>query len=222
MEAVEHVEKIRVNPQLRRQEKFAVREYSDADYAELQRLHAAFSRSCNAVANSAARSGSARTTVAQRRIMNCYGDSRFRYRERARCLRIAESHSCRQIILSMKSELKVMIRPTGSRRAHDPEDMHHCCTSASPRPATARTPIKGAIGIGSLLLDGLGDTIRVSLTEDSVMRFRSPVRSPIGHGALGARRTPVAPIPSTRIIHSSWHESPLHRAMPSVPTSPRG
>ena len=42
--------------------------------------------------------------------------------------------------------------------------------------------IKGAIGIGSLLLDGLGDTIRVSLTEDSVYEI------PVAKRALPTRR----------------------------------
>ncbi len=50
--------------------------------------------------------------------------------------------------------------------------------------------IKSAIGIGSLLLDGLGDTIRVSLTEDSV--YEIPVARAIADKAMSLWESPGA------------------------------
>lgn len=64
MEAVEHVEDPREPRQLRRQEKFAVVDYSDAEYErEIQRLHESFSPLVNAAANSTVHCASAPTTV---------------------------------------------------------------------------------------------------------------------------------------------------------------
>ena len=175
MEAVEHVEKIRVNPgNYADKKKFAVREYSDTDYeTELQRLHDAFSplvKRCKELGR-AMRIGTNHGSLSDR-IMNRYGDTPLGMVESAlEFLRIAESHSYRAIILSMKSSNpKVMIqayRLLVERMAQ--ENMHyplHLGVTEAGDGEDGR--IKSAIGIGSLLLDGLGDTIRVSLTEDSV------------------------------------------------------
>src|SRR6185312_9304530 len=114
MEAVEHVEKIRVNPGNYDEKKFAVREYSDADYdLELQRLHEAFSplvRRCRELGR-AMRIGTNHGSLSDR-IMNRYGDTPLGMVESAlEFLRIAESHGYRQLILSMKaSNPKVMIQ----------------------------------------------------------------------------------------------------------------
>src|SRR5438105_908266 len=189
MEAVEHVEKVRVNPgNYADKKKFAVREYSDADYeSELQRLHEAFSpliKRCKELGR-AMRSGTNHGSLSDR-IMNRYGDTPLGMVESAlEFLRIAESHSYRQIILSMKSSNpKVMIqayRLLVERMAL--EEMHyplHLGVTEAGDGEDGR--IKGAIGIGSLLLDGLGDTIRVSLTEDSV--YEIPVAQAIAAKAM--------------------------------------
>ena len=175
MEAVEHVEKIRVNPgNYADRKKFAVREYSDAQYdQELERLHEAFSplvKRCKELGR-AMRIGTNHGSLSDR-IMNRYGDSPLGMVESAlEFIRIAESHDYRAIILSMKaSNPKVMIqayRLLVERMAA--ENMHyplHLGVTEAGDGEDGR--IKSAIGIGSLLLDGLGDTIRVSLTEDSV------------------------------------------------------
>ncbi|MBI5690807.1 MAG: (E)-4-hydroxy-3-methylbut-2-enyl-diphosphate synthase [Verrucomicrobia bacterium] len=175
MEAVEHVEKVRINPgNYADKKKFAVREYSDSDYdAELQRLHDAFSplvRRCRELGR-VLRIGTNHGSLSDR-IMNRYGDTPLGMVESAlEFLRIAEAHSFRDLILSMKSSNpKVMIqayRLLVQRMAE--EDMHyplHLGVTEAGDGEDGR--IKSAIGIGSLLLDGLGDTIRVSLTEDSV------------------------------------------------------
>src|SRR5580704_14997871 len=189
MEAVEHVEKVRVNPgNYADKKRFAVREYSDADYeGELQRLHDAFSplvRRCRELGR-AMRIGTNHGSLSDR-IMNRYGDTPLGMVESAlEFLRIAESHDYRQIILSMKaSNPKVMIEAYRLLVERlQKEDMHyplHLGVTEAGDGEDGR--IKGAIGIGSLLLDGLGDTIRVSLTEDSV--YEIPVARAIADKAM--------------------------------------
>jgi (E)-4-hydroxy-3-methylbut-2-enyl-diphosphate synthase len=175
MEAVEHVEKVRVNPgNYADKKKFAVREYSDADYdRELQRLHEAFSPLVlrAKTLGRALRIGTNHGSLSDR-IMNRYGDTPIGMVESAlEFLRIGESHGFKQMILSMKaSNPKVMIEAYRLLVARmNEEDMSyplHLGVTEAGDGEDGR--IKSAIGIGSLLLDGLGDTIRVSLTEDSV------------------------------------------------------
>jgi (E)-4-hydroxy-3-methylbut-2-enyl-diphosphate synthase len=193
MEAVEHVEKVRVNPgNYADKKRFAVREYSDADYErELQRLHDTFSPlvlRCRELGR-AMRIGTNHGSLSDR-VMNRYGDTPLGMVESAlEFLRIAESHGYRQMILSMKaSNPKVMIqayRLLAERMAQ--EDMHyplHLGVTEAGDGEDGR--IKSAIGIGSLLLDGLGDTIRVSLTEDSV--YEIPVARAIADKAMSLWR----------------------------------
>jgi len=175
MEAVEHVEKVRVNPgNYADKKKFAVKEYSDAEYErELQRLHDAFSPlvlRARALGR-ALRIGTNHGSLSDR-IMNRYGDTPLGMVESAlEFLRIAETHGFKQTVLSMKaSSPKVMIqayRLLVARMAQ--EDMHyplHLGVTEAGDGEDGR--IKSAIGIGTLLAEGLGDTLRVSLTEDSV------------------------------------------------------
>ena len=189
MEAVEHVEKIRVNPgNYADKKKFAVKDYSDSDYErELERLHETFSplvKRCKELGR-AMRIGTNHGSLSDR-IMNRYGDTPLGMVESAlEFLRIAESHDYRQIILSMKSSNpKVMIqayRLLVDRMAA--EDMHyplHLGVTEAGDGEDGR--IKGSIGIGTLLMDGLGDTIRVSLTEDSV--YEIPVAQAIAGKAM--------------------------------------
>jgi len=205
MEAVEHVEKVRVNPgNYADKKRFAVREYSDADYdREIQRLHDAFSplvRRCRELGR-AMRVGTNHGSLSDR-IMNRYGDTPLGMVESAlEFLRIAESHGFRQIVLSMKaSNPKVMIqayRLLVERMGN--EDMHyplHLGVTEAGDGEDGR--IKGAIGIGSLLLDGLGDTIRVSLTEDSV--YEIPVARALAEKAMALWGPSLPPQPATDSI----------------------
>jgi (E)-4-hydroxy-3-methylbut-2-enyl-diphosphate synthase len=189
MEAVEHVEKVRVNPgNYADKKRFAVRDYSDADYRrELQRLHEAFTplvKRSKELGRSM-RIGTNHGSLSDR-IMNRYGDTPLGMVESAlEFLRIAESHGYREIILSMKSSNpKVMIEAYRLLvERMDAEDMHyplHLGVTEAGDGEDGR--IKGSIGIGSLLLDGLGDTIRVSLTEDSV--YEIPVARAIADKAM--------------------------------------
>ena len=189
MEAVEHAEKIRVNPgNYADKKKFAVREYSDSDYdAELARLHETFSPlviRCKELGRSM-RIGTNHGSLSDR-IMNRYGDTPLGMVESAlEFLRIAASHSYDQIILSMKaSNPKVMIQAyrllVARMNAEQMTYPLHLGVTEAGDGEDGR--IKSAIGIGSLLLDGLGDTIRVSLTEDSV--YEIPVARAIADKAM--------------------------------------
>jgi (E)-4-hydroxy-3-methylbut-2-enyl-diphosphate synthase len=175
MEAAKHVEKVRINPgNYADKKKFQIKEYSDSEYAEeLERLHEAFSPivlRCKELGR-AMRIGTNHGSLSDR-IMNRYGDSPMGMAESAlEFIRIAESHGFQDIILSMKaSNPKVAIQAYRLMVAKmDAEDMHyplHLGVTEAGDGDDAR--IKSAIGIGSLLYDGLGDTIRVSLTEDPV------------------------------------------------------
>lgn len=175
MEAVEHVEKVRVNPgNYADKKKFAVKEYSDGDYdRELQRLHDSFSPLVLRARElgRSLRIGTNHGSLSDR-IMNRYGDTPLGMVESAlEFLRIGESHGFKQMILSMKSSNpKVMIEAyrllvEHMNRAGMSYPLHLGVTEAGDGEDGR---IKSAIGIGSLLYDGLGDTIRVSLTEDSV------------------------------------------------------
>ncbi|MFP6887789.1 MAG: (E)-4-hydroxy-3-methylbut-2-enyl-diphosphate synthase, partial [Opitutales bacterium] len=175
MEATKHVEKVRVNPgNYADSKKFAVREYSDEEYdAELERLHDSFSPlvlRCKELGRSM-RIGTNHGSLSDR-ILNRYGDTPRGMAESAlEFVRIAESQGFRDLILSMKaSNPKVMVEAYRLVVALMNEEgmdypLHLGVTEAG-EGEDAR--IKSAVGIGSLLLDGLGDTIRVSLTEDPV------------------------------------------------------
>ena len=175
MEAVQHVEKVRINPgNYADRKKFAVREYSDREYeSELQRLYEAFSpivKECLRLGK-AMRIGTNHGSLSDR-IMNRYGDTPEGMVQSAfEFIRIAQSHGFHDIVLSMKaSNPKVMIAAYRLAVARMRElgwdyPLHLGVTEAG---GGEDGRIKSAIGIGSLLEDGIGDTIRVSLTEDPV------------------------------------------------------
>jgi len=189
MEAVEHVEKIRINPgNYADKKKFAVREYSDGDYdAELDRIREAVTPlilRCKQLGR-ALRIGTNHGSLSDR-IMNRYGDTPLGMVESAlEFLRICRGLGYEDIVLSMKaSNPKVMIqayRLLVARMEAEAMDypLHLGVTEAGDGEDGR---IKSAIGIGSLLCDGLGDTIRVSLTEDSV--YEIPVAQALVRKAM--------------------------------------
>ncbi|MGJ3244059.1 MAG: (E)-4-hydroxy-3-methylbut-2-enyl-diphosphate synthase [Opitutales bacterium] len=189
MEAVKHVEKVRINPgNYADRKKFKVREYSDNEYEnELQRLYEAFSPIVLEAKKlgKAMRIGTNHGSLSDR-IMNRYGDTPLGMVESAlEFIRIAESHGYQDIVLSMKaSNPKVMIEAYRLAVARMKEQgmaypLHLGVTEAGDG-EDAR--IKSTVGIGSLLYDGLGDTIRVSLTEDSV--YEIPVARDLADRAM--------------------------------------
>jgi len=167
------VEKVRVNPgNYADKKKFDVREYTDAQYEEeLQRIRDRFTplvRICKEH-GTAMRIGTNHGSLSDR-ILNRYGDTPVGMVESAfEFLRVCRDENYHEIVLSMKaSNAQVMVQAyrllvhrmmelgwdyplhLGVTEAGDGEDGR----------------VKSATGIGALLEDGLGDTVRVSLTEE--------------------------------------------------------
>lgn len=176
LEAAKWVEKIRINPgNFADSKKFQVREYTDEEYkTELERIRERFSPlvlSCKD-RGVAMRIGTNHGSLSDR-IMNRYGDSpRGMVESALEFARIAREHDYHNFVFSMKaSNPKVMIaayRLLVARLLEEGEDWNypiHLGVTEAGDGEDGR--IKSAIGIGSLLADGIGDTIRVSLTEDS-------------------------------------------------------
>src|SRR5277367_4210209 len=176
MEAVKWAEVVRVNPgNYADSKKFAIKEYTDEQYlAELKRIEELFTplvRLCQQLGR-AMRIGTNHGSLSDR-IMNRYGDTPLGMVESAlEFARIARAHNYHNFKFSMKSSNpKVMIecyRLLVARLDELGPDWNyaiHLGVTEAGEGEDGR--IKSAIGIGSLLCDGLGDTIRVSLTEDS-------------------------------------------------------
>lgn len=177
LEAVKWVEVIRVNPgNYADSKKFVVKEYTDAQYAaELARVEEKFTPlvlECKRLGR-ALRIGTNHGSLSDR-ILNRYGDTPLGMVESAlEFARICRKHDFHNFKFSMKaSNPKVAIqcyRLLVARLAAEGEDWNyplHLGVTEAGDGEDGR--IKSAIGIGALLCDGLGDTIRVSLTEDSV------------------------------------------------------
>ena len=177
MEAAKWVEKVRINPgNYADKKKFSVREYTDNEYnEELHRIREKFSPLVELCRDRgiAMRIGTNHGSLSDR-IMNRYGDTPLGMVESAlEFARIARDLGYHDFIFSMKaSNPKVMIeayRLLVARLASEGSDWNypiHLGVTEAGDGEDGR--IKSAIGIGSLLADGIGDTIRVSLTEDSV------------------------------------------------------
>jgi (E)-4-hydroxy-3-methylbut-2-enyl-diphosphate synthase len=173
MEAVGHVEKVRVNPgNYADKKKPAARAYSDSEYADgLARVHDAFSPLVlrAKTLGRALRVGVNHGSLSDR-ILNRFGDTPAGMVESAlEFARVCENHGFRNLVFSMKaSNPRVMIQATRLLAARMAEEnmrypLHLGVTEAG---GGEDGRIKSAIGIGALLCDGLGDTLRVSLTED--------------------------------------------------------
>ncbi len=177
MEAAKWVDKVRINPgNYADSKKFAVREYTDSEYdAEIDRIRQRFEPLVNLCKERgvAMRIGTNHGSLSDR-IMNRHGDTPLGMVESAlEFARIARDIDYHQFVFSMKaSNPKVMVaayRLLADRLAALGLDWNyplHLGVTEAGDGEDGR--IKSAIGIGSLLADGLGDTVRVSLTEDSV------------------------------------------------------
>ena len=177
MEAARWVEKVRINPgNYADSKKFKILEYTDEQYAaELERIRERFTplvKLCKELGR-AMRIGTNHGSLSDR-IMNRYGDTPLGMVESAlEFARIARDLDYHAFVFSMKSSNpKVMInayRLLVARLGEEGDDWNypiHLGVTEAGEGEDAR--IKSAIGIGSLLRDGIGDTIRVSLTEDSI------------------------------------------------------
>ncbi len=219
--AADYVEKVRINPGNYADRKlFQIQEYTDDAYeAELERLEKAFKPlllKCkqNGVAM---RIGTNHGSLSDR-IMNRYGDTPLGMVESAlEFVRICETYGFRDIVLSMKaSNPQVMLQAYRLLAARMDElgmdyPFHLGVTEAGDGEDGR---IKSAIGTGALLDDGIGDTVRVSLTEDPVAEVPvcyalvKPYNDRLSAGAL-----PEPPRPEVRrerielrLSHPPTHE----------------
>jgi (E)-4-hydroxy-3-methylbut-2-enyl-diphosphate synthase len=176
--AVDHVEKVRINPgNFADKKRFAVREYSDAEWTEeICRVADRFRplvRRCRELGR-ALRIGTNHGSLSDR-IMNRFGDTPLGMVESAlEFLDVCEDEGFGGVVFSMKSSnagvaiqaYRLLAERLEARAPGEPGYPFHLGVTEAGDGEDGR--IKSAIGIGTLLLDGIGDTIRVSLTEDPV------------------------------------------------------
>ncbi len=175
------VEKVRVNPgNYVDKKKFEQIEYTDAEYAEeIDRIRERFTplvKICREY-GTAMRIGTNHGSLSDR-IMSRYGDTANGMVESAmEFLRIARAESYHNIVLSMKSSNPQVMVQAYRLLVHTMQQEFNACYPLHLGVTEAGDGedgrIKSAIGIGTLLEDGIGDTIRVSLTEDP--EFEVPV-----------------------------------------------
>jgi (E)-4-hydroxy-3-methylbut-2-enyl-diphosphate synthase len=206
--AAELADKVRINPgNYTDSRKFAVREYSDEEYgAELARVEGRFTPlvlKCKE-RGIAMRIGTNHGSLSDR-IMNRFGDTPEGMVESAlEFAHICRKHEYHDLIFSMKaSNPKVMIAAYRLLAARMDElgwdyPFHLGVTEAG---NAEDGRIKSAIGIGSLLEDGIGDTIRVSLTEEPEEEI------PVAY-AIAERYTPRRPAPPDAVAEGFSPPSP--------------
>jgi len=168
------VEKVRVNPgNYVDKKKFEQIEYTDAEYLEeIERIRERFSPLVLICKQhgTAMRIGTNHGSLSDR-IMSRYGDTAMGMVESAmEFLRIARSLDYHQIILSMKSSNPLVMvqayRLLIQQMLNEFKECYPLHLGVTEAGDGEDGRIKSAIGIGTLLEDGIGDTIRVSLTED--------------------------------------------------------
>ena len=200
--SVPHVEKVRVNPgNFADKKRFAQREYTDAEYAaELARLEERFAPLVRACRNRgvALRIGTNHGSLSDR-ILNRHGDTPLGMVESAlEFVRICRRLEFHELVLSMKSSNPMVAiqayRLLAERMAAEDMDYpFHLGVTEAGDGEDGR--VKSAIGIGALLEDGLGDTVRVSLTEDPVAEIPVALAlvRPFNERAAAARSGTAAP-----------------------------
>ena len=179
--AAKIIEKVRVNPgNYVDKKKFEQIDYTDAEYAEeIERIKERFTPLvliCAAY-GTAMRIGTNHGSLSDR-IMSRYGDTAIGMVESAmEFLRIARNEDYHNIVLSMKSSNPiVMVEAYRLLVKHMQDEFGECYPlhlGVTEAGDGEDGRIKSAIGIGTLLQEGIGDTIRVSLTEDP--EFEIPV-----------------------------------------------
>ncbi len=174
------VEKVRINPgNYADKKKFEVLEYTDAEYqAEIERIYQRFSplvKICKEY-GTAMRIGTNHGSLSDR-ILSRYGDTPEGMVESAmEFLQVCVDHNYHNVVLSMKASntwimiqaYRLLVKRIDELGWNYP--LHLGVTEAGDGDDGR---IKSAVGIGTLLSEGIGDTIRVSLTEDP--EFEMPV-----------------------------------------------
>ena len=176
----EFVEKVRINPgNFADQKKFKKREYSDLEYEdELEKIEKKILPLIKNLKKygCALRIGTNHGSLSDR-IMNRFGDTSIGMVESAmEYLRIFRKNKFNNIVLSMKASnslvmidsYRLLVKKMDSEKMFFP--LHLGVTEAGPPPEGL---IKSTAGIGTLLMEGIGDTIRYSLTADPVEEARA-------------------------------------------------
>jgi (E)-4-hydroxy-3-methylbut-2-enyl-diphosphate synthase len=208
------VEKVRINPgNYADKKRFENIDYTDASYAsELERIRDKFLplvKICKEY-GTAMRIGTNHGSLSDR-ILSRYGDTPHGMVQSAlEFLQICEDENYFNIVLSMKSSnTQVMVEAYRllSKKLKDggfkDYPMHLGVTEAG---EGEDGRIKSAVGIGTLLEDGLGDTIRVSLTEDP--EFEIPVAQDLVR-RYDTRAAQQEPIPAFKGVSEAF-DSPIH------------
>lgn len=174
------VEKVRVNPgNYADKKKFKVIEYTDATYQEeLERIHERFSplvKICKEH-GTAMRIGTNHGSLSDR-IMSRYGDTPLGMVESAlEFIRICEMYNYDQLVVSMKaSNPQVMVQAYRllMQKMLETGNVYPLHLGVTEAGEGEDGRVKSAQGIAALLMDGIGDTVRVSLTEEP--EYESPV-----------------------------------------------
>lgn len=196
--AARKVEKVRVNPgNYADKKKFEEIDYTDESYqAELERIEEKFTPLvllCKAE-GTAMRIGTNHGSLSDR-ILSRYGDTPEGMVESAmEFLRICRKHDFHELVISMKaSNTLVMVQAyrllvAEMKKSGMNYPLHLGVTEAGDGEDGR---IKSAVGIGALLEDGLGDTVRVSLTEEPEAEI--PVAQKLIHQFDGVADYTVAP-----------------------------
>ena len=207
------VEKVRINPgNYADKKKFEVIAYDDASYqAELDRIRERFVplvRICKEH-GTALRIGTNHGSLSDR-ILSRYGDTPLGMVESAlEFLRICEAEQYYEVVLSMKaSNTQVMVQAYRllvqklDEEGLQPYPLHLGVTEAG---EAEDGRIKSAVGIGTLLEDGLGDTVRVSLTE--APEAEAPVAKALidRYTHRAEKATPIKPICNIPIDPFQYH-----------------
>src|SRR5690242_19878702 len=201
------VEKVRVNPgNYVDKKKFEQIEYTDAEYAEeIERIRDRFTplvKICKEY-GTAMRIGTNHGSLSDR-IMSRYGDTPMGMVESAmEFLRIARNESYHNIVLSMKASNPLVMVEAYRLLVHTMfEEFHECYPlhlGVTEAGDGEDGRIKSAVGIGTLMEDGLGDTIRVSLTEDPELEI--PVcKDLVSRYEIGSQRSDGVNIPDMEKI----------------------
>lgn len=203
--AAKEVEKVRINPgnYVDKIKTFSHLEYTDEEYAaEIEKIRARFVPFLHICKThrTAIRIGVNHGSLSDR-IMSRYGDTpEGMVASCMEFLRICRDEDFSDVVISIKaSNTKVMVSAVRLLvRTMDSEDMHyplHLGVTEAGDGEDGR--IKSAVGIGALLADGIGDTIRVSLSEDPeaeipvARKLVSYIKEREGHRPIEASMAPT-------------------------------
>ena len=214
------VEKVRVNPgNYADKKRFQTIEYTDDTYnAELDRIRERFTPLVEICKEhgTAMRIGTNHGSLSDR-IMSRYGDTPLGMVESAlEFLRICDAMNYHEIVLSMKaSNTRVMVQAYRllvqkmEEEGLKPYPLHLGVTEAG---EAEDGRIKSAVGIGTLLEDGLGDTVRVSLTEEP--EFEAPVAEKlIRRYDSRSSHAPISNIEEPPIDPFQYHKRDSHEVL---------